>query len=78
MAVNVHSSSHSIPHDAEASGGLGGFGRKLLASVASFLRSVQMARMISTLSGMTDTQLAEIGIARRDIPAYAERLMETS
>lgn len=78
MAVNVHSSSHSIHHSGNASTGLAGFGRKLLANAGLFMRSVQMARMTATLSGMSDAQLEQIGIARTDIPAYAERLMETS
>jgi len=39
------------------------------------LRAVQMARMLSTLSNMSDYQLAQIGISRSDIPKYAETLM---
>lgn len=76
MAVNIHSSSHDLSRDTY--GAVGRFGRKLLANVASFQRNVQMARMTATLSGLTDAQLSEVGIARCDIPAYAERLMETS
>ncbi|WP_370399241.1 DUF1127 domain-containing protein [Sulfitobacter sp. JB4-11] len=34
-----------------------------------------MARMLSTLSSMSDHQLAQIGISRSDIPKYAETLM---
>lgn len=41
----------------------------------SALRLLQMARMLSTLSNMSDHQLAQIGILRSDIPKYAETLM---
>lgn len=39
------------------------------------LKALQMARMLSTLSSMSDHQLAQIGISRSDIPKYAETLM---
>lgn len=39
------------------------------------LRTMKMARMLSTLSNMSDYQLAQIGISRSDIPKYAETLM---
>ncbi|WP_299784641.1 DUF1127 domain-containing protein [uncultured Marivita sp.] len=39
------------------------------------LKALQMARMLSTLSHMSDYQLAQIGISRSEIPAYAEKLM---
>ena len=38
----------------------------------SVLNALQMARMLSTLSNMSDHQLAQIGIQRSDIPKYAE------
>ena len=38
-------------------------------------KALQMARMLSTLSNMSDHQLAQIGISRSEIPAYAEKLM---
>jgi uncharacterized protein YjiS (DUF1127 family) len=47
------------------------FGAKANAT----LRTLQMARMMSTLSSMSDYQLAQIGISRSDIPKYAETLM---
>lgn len=50
---------------------LGRIGAKAHAA----LRAVQMARMLSTLSKMSDHQLAQIGISRSDIPKYAETLM---
>lgn len=45
------------------------------AKAHAALRAVQMARMLSTLSSMTDSQLAHIGISRSDIPQYAQTLM---
>lgn len=39
------------------------------------LKALQMARMLSTLSNMSDYQLAQIGISRSEIPQYAEKLM---
>ena len=41
----------------------------------SALKTMQVARMMSTLSNMSDHQLAQIGIQRSDIPKYAETLM---
>lgn len=51
------------------------FGRNVMAKAKSGLRAVQMARMLSTLSSMSDRQLAQIGIQRSDIPQYAKTLM---
>ncbi|MBT3139999.1 DUF1127 domain-containing protein [Phaeobacter gallaeciensis] len=48
---------------------------KLGAQANAALKTLQMARMLSTLSGMSDTQLAQIGISRSNIPKYAETLM---
>ncbi|GAA6161993.1 MULTISPECIES: DUF1127 domain-containing protein [Ruegeria] len=39
------------------------------------LKALQMARMLSTLSNMSDYQLSQIGISRSDIPKYAAKLM---
>ncbi len=39
------------------------------------LAMLQMARMLSTLSKMSDDQLAQIGISRSNIPEYAAKLM---
>ncbi len=46
------------------------------AKAQAILRTLQVARMISTLSSMSDGQLSQIGISRADIPQYAEKLME--
>lgn len=51
------------------------FARRALAAVTSFVRSLQTARMISTLSGMSDYQLAQLGIKRAGIRQYADHLM---
>ena len=52
-----------------------GFLSKALANAGSGLKAVQTARMKSTLSGMSDHQLAQIGISRSEIPKYAESLI---
>lgn len=39
--------------------------------LAGGLRAVQTARMTQVLSAMSDAQLARIGVARADIPAFA-------
>jgi len=48
-------------------------------AVAGFLKKAlvawQVARMRSVLSQFSDQQLAEIGISRTEIPAYALTLM---
>ncbi len=48
---------------------------RVRAKAHSALKSLQMARMLSTLANMSDHQLAQIGIQRSDIPKYAETLM---
>ena len=45
------------------------------AKAQAVLKALQMARMLSTLSNMSDSQLAQIGISRSDIPKYAETLI---
>ncbi|MFX0544061.1 hypothetical protein ACEWPL_000760 [Roseovarius sp. S1116L3] len=41
----------------------------------SFMWTVQLSRVTKVLAEMNDRQLAAIGIARSDIPKYAESLM---
>ncbi len=72
MAFNSHTTQH---FGADAMAALAGFWSKVKTGAASALHSVQMGRMISTLSYMTDGQLDQIGITRSEIPTYAERLM---
>ncbi|WP_138935482.1 DUF1127 domain-containing protein [Roseovarius arcticus] len=43
--------------------------------LASLMYTVQLSRMVKVLYEMNDRQLAEIGIKRTEIPAYAETLM---
>ncbi|MFK7875186.1 MAG: DUF1127 domain-containing protein [Paracoccaceae bacterium] len=50
-------------------------GSKAMVKATSALRALQMGRMLSTLSNMSDHQLSQIGIQRSDIPRYAETLM---
>lgn len=45
------------------------------AKAKSTLKALQMARMLSVLSNMTDYHLGQLGIQRSDIPKYAETLM---
>lgn len=45
------------------------------ATANAVLKTLQMARMLSTLSKMSDDQLAQIGISRSGIPEYAAKLM---
>ncbi len=49
---------------------------RLGAKVHAGIRALQMARMLSTLSSMSDHQLAQVGISRSDIPKYAATLMD--
>ncbi|WP_245744625.1 DUF1127 domain-containing protein [Aliiroseovarius sediminilitoris] len=51
-------------------------GSKALAKAHIALKALQMTRMLSTLSKLSDHQLAQIGITRSDIPSYAEKLMK--
>ena len=45
------------------------------ATVSAAFGRVMLGRMRSALSGLSDRQLAEIGICRADIPAHAEWLL---
>ncbi|OBY25591.1 hypothetical protein A9D60_21590 [Leisingera sp. JC1] len=54
---------------------LPGVGSKALITARSVVRTLQTARMISVLAGMSDQQLTGIGISRSNIPRYAERLI---
>lgn len=44
------------------------------ANGASWLRRLQLARMKSVLMSMSDEQLAQVGITRKEISRYAEKL----
>ncbi|MGC1505619.1 MAG: DUF1127 domain-containing protein [Sulfitobacter sp.] len=80
MAFN--SDTNSTGHAATALTSLSKIGHGFVSILVLFLtkthaavKTLQMARMLSTLSNMSDHQLAEIGIQRSDIPKYAETLM---
>ena len=47
----------------------------LCRALGAGLRAVQRAQMMRALGGMSDSQLAGIGLRRSDIPHYAERLI---
>ncbi|MGH1576252.1 hypothetical protein [Planktotalea sp.] len=51
------------------------FAKRFKASAAKFVHNLQVARMLSTLSTMSDQELTHIGITREGIPEYAKRLM---
>ncbi len=51
-------------------------GRSVLKGAHTFLISLQVARMMATLSNMSDHQLAQIGINRSEISDYAEKLVK--
>lgn len=50
------------------------FGRTMVKFGAG-IQALQAARMMSTLSNMSDYQLTQVGITRSDIPQYAQKLM---
>ena len=43
--------------------------------LGSALHAVQRAQMMRALGGMSDSQLARMGLRRSDIPRYAEKLV---
>ena len=47
----------------------------LRSGLAAFGTSFKVARMASALSNLSDHQLAEIGVKRRDIMRHAEHLI---
>lgn len=60
---------HAVPTAA------GEAGRWVRRRGASLVLTCQTARMISVLSEMDDSQLAQIGIERSDIPRYAAEIL---
>ncbi|WP_254694185.1 DUF1127 domain-containing protein [Sulfitobacter sp. SK012] len=82
MTVNSHTGGPDTGHAATASISLSKMAHGFVSMLArigvkahSIVKSLQMARMLSTLANMSDHQLAQIGIRRSDIPKYAETLM---
>ena len=51
------------------------FSAKFRGASHSFFKALQNARMVSTLTQMSDNQLKQIGISRTEIPEYAKKLM---
>lgn len=43
--------------------------------LGGLLRAMQTGRMMNVLCSMSDSQLAQIGLARADIPAYAREMI---
>lgn len=54
-----------------AAHGVRGAASALARAVRAVFRTIAHARMLSALHHMSDAQLARIGVARADIPAYA-------
>lgn len=75
MAFNTHTFGAAESPTSRFFGAFSGFGAKVSAFASSALQALQVARMASVLSEMTDQQLADIGISRSGIPAYAETLI---
>ncbi|WP_236939978.1 DUF1127 domain-containing protein [Falsihalocynthiibacter arcticus] len=82
MTVNSHTAGPEGRHAVTATISLSKMAHGFVSILApigakahSVLKSLQMARMLSTLANMSDHQLAQIGIRRSDIPKYAETLM---
>lgn len=82
MTVNSHTAGPDTRHAATASTSFSKIAHSFVSLLAwigakahSALKSLQMARMLSTLANMSDHQLAQIGIQRSDIPKYADKLM---
>lgn len=78
MAVSTHATKPVLLSPKGAQGGFSGFahlGHRALSGVTSVVRTLQMARMVSTLANMSDAQLAALDITRADIRHHANRLM---
>ena len=50
-----------------------GFFDGLFSKLSAGIKVVQYSRMVQALSGLSDDQLAEIGLTRKDIPAHAQK-----
>lgn len=56
--------------------GAAGFVLALARGARGVMRTLAYARMAQTLHAMSDAQLAQIGVARADIPAHALALVQ--
>jgi uncharacterized protein YjiS (DUF1127 family) len=82
MTVNLHTAGPDSRQAVNTLISMSKIERGFLSMLARFgvkakstLKAVQMARMLSALSSMSDYQLAQIGIQRSEIPKYAKTLM---
>lgn len=75
MTHEVQSPAVSAPMFAAAFSLLKRGGIKFLKGAASAVHSLQVARMMTVLSDMSDQELAQIGITRSDIPDHAIKLL---
>jgi uncharacterized protein YjiS (DUF1127 family) len=74
--VNASGFDHAIHHPvATLVGFVSAVASKTAKGLGAMTRSMQHARMLSTLNTFSDRQLAEIGIKRSEIASYAETLM---
>lgn len=62
--------------DAAATGGPNFFAG-ISKQFKSIVKGIQLGRMIEALNSMSDTQLAELGVERKNIVAHAESLLDT-
>ena len=82
MTVNSHSVGPDGRHGVIATNSMSKIAHGFLSILARFgvkakstLKAIQTARMLSTLSSMSDYQLAQIGLQRPDIPKHAKTLV---
>lgn len=45
----------------------------IFSKMTAGVKVVQYSRMVQALSGLSNEQLSEIGLKRKDIPAHAQR-----
>ncbi len=66
---------HPQAHRASAHVDLGPILSRLKGGFLATVQHMQHARMVGVLQGMTDRQLAEMGIARKEIFGHAAKLV---
>ncbi len=75
MANSIHATGRATWQSGAGSSPMSRIASRAWATARSMLRTLQTSRLMSVLAGMSDVQLAEIGITRGDIPRYATWLM---
>jgi len=73
--ANSFSISKSAPKETRLSAVQGGFKTKIVDGLRVIFFQMQISRMISALSKLSDEQLDQIGIARSEIVPHANRLL---